>query len=186
MFIFVSLYALAGFIAAVEIIRKIVSSRREAARLEAMEEEKRRQEAYKAEQARRVALQREAARAEKERAAAIREADRQRKRETQKAAREAAAAERNRKQAEKLEAARLLAEYNERALKAARDIKAIQVAGINIAPANPEKTEAVLKGPEKRTETILNCVQSIHANIETPAPVLPPMIDPETFAAKII
>ena len=170
MFIFISLYALAGFIVAVEIIRKKAASRREAARLEAIAEEKRRQEEHKASQARLAAIQREAALAEKERAAAVREAERQRKREAQKAAREAAEAERERKKAEKLEAARLLAEYNERALKAARDLQAIQSAGANIPQEKPETSEPVPEATEERPETISNGVQSVQPEPEAPRP----------------
>lgn len=126
-------FALAALILAVHIVVKIRANRRIAAAKEeaAHKEWQRRQAQNKArrEQEQQAAWQRAAEeRARQERKDAEERARKEREAEkAQKdAERQARAAARAAKQAEKLEAARLLAEYNERALNAARELRNLQ------------------------------------------------------------
>ena len=100
----------------------------EAARLAALEAEKERKAAAALEGRRRAAEKKQAAQAAQAVAAARRAAEQQRKKAERDAAREAREAVAAARRAEKLEAARLLAEYTERSLQAARELRELEAA----------------------------------------------------------
>ena len=118
---------------------KAAQERREAEARAAEQAEARRKEA-----ARRAEQQ---AQADAEKAAAA--AEKKRIREERKAAAAAREAERQRRQAEKLENARQLAEYNERALQAEKELRTMRRANIP-APAAPviQPAAPVIQPPE--------------------------------------
>lgn len=151
MIIVIGCFLVSFFFAAVGVVRAAARKRAEAARIAAQEAEKR----QKAEQARRKALQaaenRAAAQAARQQQADARARERERKRAEKDAAQVARYEEQQRKRSEKIEAARMLAEYNERALKAARELKA-------------------LESSQKRPETISEVKPAPAPAAEAPAP----------------
>ena len=143
-------FAIPALLIIIGVARIVFDHRAAAARAAALEAEKAAQAAAKAESRRRAAATRAAAQEERRKAAAVREAEQQRKRAEKAAAREIMEAAQEEKRQKKLEAARELAELNERALKAARELKALE-AGRPIPEAKPEARPAV---HQQRPETI--------------------------------
>lgn len=166
MIIVVGCFLLSFILAAFGTARAVHRRREEARRIAALEAEKRQKAEAAREKARRAAEHKAAAQAVRVQQQAARAVEAERKRAEKAAAQAARYEEQQRKRAEKIEAARILAEYNERALKAARELKALEAgqrpetiseakpapapAPVQEAPAAPEAAPA----PAKRPETI--------------------------------
>lgn len=148
-------FALCCFILAGLVISLHIASRRRTARRQAEAEAAARREARQREEAKRRASQeREREQAAAANAAARAAVERARVKAEKEAEKQARAEARARKQAEKLEAARLLAEYNERALNAARELRNLQQQKPAEVAASPaaETAPQILQQTEKQQE----------------------------------
>lgn len=148
-------FALCCFILAGLVISLHIASRRRTARRQAEAEAAARREAIHREEARQRARQeREREQAAAANAAARAAVERARVKAEKETEKQARAEARARKQAEKLEAARLLAEYNERALNAARELRNLQQQKPAEVAANPaaETAPQILQQTEKQQE----------------------------------
>ena len=133
-----------------------------------------------ARQAAAVALAAGKRKAEQDRKNALRnkKAETEKARAERKTAREQARQAADEKRAAKLEAARLLAEYRERALAAAVELRSIETAPArSSAPADPVQPSAPVQDPEQRPETI---------SAADPVQASAPDNAPKPFAGQIV
>ena len=128
--------------------------RTEAAQAAALEAEKARKAEEAVQKRRRAEEQKRAAQATREREAAARQIEQSRKREQKEAAQAVKAEEQKRRRAERLEAARELAEYKERALKAALELRKLDDTQTPGPAPDPEPATAPAQAPEQRPESV--------------------------------